>query len=1548
MKSNLTRTTHKNKFYKRFLILTLLSLITNIAFGIDVTYNGLKYNVDTTTKTATCTGLAGGGNGRGDLVIPDYIEYNGEKYPVTKIGYLAFQFCSGFTGSLTIGNSVTEIGSGAFYGCSGFTGSLTIGNSVTTIGEYAFTACYGFTGWLTIPSSVTSIGSCAFIDCSGFTGSLTIPDSVTEIGTWAFGSCTGFTGSLTIPDSVSEIGEDAFFDCYGFTGTLSLGESVSSIGENAFYNTNFAKVESYNPNPPQCDDEIFSPYPEQLYVPAGSIELYRTADVWKNFLYIGTFGDSGIEAESVTCNGLRYNVNTTTKTATCTGLASGVNASGKLIIPDYIEYNDEKYPVTEIGNWAFIDCSGFSGSLTIGNSVTKIGGDAFRGCSGFTGSLTIPNSVTEIGNYAFYGCSGFSGSLTIGNSVTEIGNYAFVLCSGFTGSLTIPDLVTKIGDWAFYGCSGFTGSLTIGNSATTIGEYAFEGCWRFSGTLSLGESVSSIGGNAFYNTSFTKVESYNPNPPQCYYAVFSSYPKQLYVPAESIELYKAAEVWKNFSYIGSLDGSEIEPGTVTYNGLSYSLDTTSKTATCTGLADGGKGSGDLVIPDYIIYKSEQYSVTEIGESAFSGCSGFTGSLTIGNSVTEIGWGAFTACSGFTGSLTIPDSVTSIGYYAFYGCSGFTGSLTIGNSVTIIGEYAFWGCSGFTGSLTIPNSVTEIGDGAFSGCSGFTGSLTIPDSVTTIEYGAFSGCPGFTGSLTIPDSVTTIEEFAFSDCSGFTGSLTIPDSVTIIEDYAFSGCSGFTGSLTIGNSVTVIGGYAFYDCYGFTGILSLGESVSSIGGVAFDYTNFAKVYSYNPNPPICTNEIFSRYPFQLYVPATSIELYKGANVWKSFSYIDSIEGSEIDNGLSYSVDTTSKTATCTGLAEGGKGSGDLVIPDYIVYNGQQYTVTKIGNYAFWGCSGFTGSLTIGNSVTTIGEYAFEGCSGFTGSLTIPNSITEIGDRAFYGCYGFNGSLTIGNSVTEIGEMAFMNCYGFTGSLTIGNSVNEIGEMAFMSCYGFTGSLTIPNSVTTIGNRAFNSCLGFTGSLTIGNSVTEIGYGAFLGCSGFTGSLTIPDTATAIGGQAFDYCSGFTETLSLGESVSSIGSSAFRETNFAKVESHNPTPPTCQGDIFSRYPVRLYVPAGSIELYRTADIWKNFSYIGILQGSQIEVESISLSPEVVTLLVGESCQFTVTVSPSEAETSLTWQSSDPMIAFVDNDGVVKGIVPGQAFIYATAQNGVTGIAIVRITDPNAGENPDFGYGDNGVYVSAVRIREGDSLGLFAERPTGYENNDWTYEWYLNGVLDAEGKYVNVTAGQEAGWLGNSKTIETESYEAQISNLAGDLLILELPRVSVYSRPLTPVLLIRDGNGDSYSFIAMSSLPDSELERLGYSFVFGYTDAEGVSHVISNGISRYCHTSKDIYNNSDYRFWVYTAWTFPDGAIITSGLRYLDGELDESFDRSNFNFDPSGGVETIEGDYEITVYTLDGHSVGKDLDRLAPGLYIIRERNGNQVTSRKIIIR
>ena len=209
--------------------------------------------------------------------------------------------------------------------------------------------------------------------------------------------------------------------------------------------------------------------------------------------------------------------------------------------------------------------------------------------------------------------------------------------------------------------------------------------------------------------------------------------------------------------------------------------------------------------------------------------------------------------------------------------------------------------------------------------------------------------------------------------------------------------------------------------------------------------------------------------------------------------------------------------------------EITIPETIVVDGITYTVTSIGERAFYGCTSLT-SITIPNSVTSIGDYAFFGCHSLI-SVAIGNSVTSIGDYAFCNCFSL-ASLTIPNSVTSIGNSAFADCFSLT-SITIPNSVMSIGESAFSGCSSLA-SITIPNRVTSIGNRAFEACYSLT-SITIPSSVTSIGDIAFADCEGLT-SVTISNGVKSIGFGAFSWCISLT-SITIPSSVTSIGYEAF---------------------------------------------------------------------------------------------------------------------------------------------------------------------------------------------------------------------------------------------------------------------------------------------------------------------------------------------------------------------------------------------------------------------------
>ena len=111
----------------------------------------------------------------------------------------------------------------------------------------------------------------------------------------------------------------------------------------------------------------------------------------------------------------------------------------------------------------------------------------------------------------------------IGDCTTSIGNGAFSGCTSIT-SIDIPDSVTSIGRYTFDNCSSLT-SVTIGSGVTSIGDGAFTYCFGLASVTVNAITPPTLGTRTFY-----KINNFT-----------------IYVPAQSVQTYKAATNWSTYA-----------------------------------------------------------------------------------------------------------------------------------------------------------------------------------------------------------------------------------------------------------------------------------------------------------------------------------------------------------------------------------------------------------------------------------------------------------------------------------------------------------------------------------------------------------------------------------------------------------------------------------------------------------------------------------------------------------------------------------------------------------------------------------------------------------------------------------------------------------------------------------------------------------------------------------------------------------------------------------------------------------------------------------------
>ena len=117
------------------------------------------------------------------------------------------------------------------------------------------------------------------------------------------------------------------------------------------------------------------------------------------------------------------------------------------------------------------------------------------------------------------------------------------------------------------------------------------------------------------------------------------------------------------------------------------------------------------------------------------------------------------------------------------------------------------------------------------------------------------------------------------------------------------------------------------------------------------------------------------------------------------------------------------------------TGNIDIPDKVVYNEREFSVVRIGNDAFHRAE--VESVSMGNSITVIEKTAFKNCEQLK-EVIMGGSVETIGDYAFSNCRQLK-ELVISNSVISIGR----SCFEEAGleKVVLGKSLENIYSWAF---------------------------------------------------------------------------------------------------------------------------------------------------------------------------------------------------------------------------------------------------------------------------------------------------------------------------------------------------------------------------------------------------------------------------------------------------------------------------------------------------------------------------
>ena len=537
-------------------------------------------------------------------------------------------------------------------------------------------------------------------------------------------------------------------------------------------------------------------------------------------------------------------------------------------------------------------------------------------------------------------------------------------------------------------------------------------------------------------------------------------------------------------------------------------------------------------------------------------------------------------------------------------------------VTTVGVNSFRYFTAMT-TVSLPVSLTSIGEAAFAQTSSLN-SVDIPSGVANIDVWAFN--ESAIHSISIPEGITIIKGRVFNNCQNLT-SVSLPSSLKIIDEYAFAGCISLT-SIDLPNNLEVLGKECLSLCHSLKNI-SIPASVNSIGNGTFRASEALESVTVHNSEPL----VIDKYAFDyrgnaiLYVPSEAVIDYSLATYWQDFKDIWPI-GQEYTGPREYSDGEIRSNGTFTWPV-----SNDVKMVFKVIDNTEKIVQIGRGNGDPSIDNTFEGDIVIpasvnGYTVTKVGGFAFKDCQ--LSSVSFPESITEIdGTCLFEDCIRLN-NVVLPIQMSSYGWGMFMGCSSLSNLTT--TCLND----ANIDAYAFAGtafeSFVIPDGVVSISHHALS-----------GETVK---------------SVVIPNTVRTILGSAFDFCTNLESVTSLNENPTEIGEGAFDECSYSQAT--------------------LYVPVGTVDLYRNTAGWNQFERI-------VEIGTVNDKEILATGQCGDNVTYTI-YSDHSMVISGTGAMYDYSYSCINNDfseyiqelTIEEGITNIGAFAFYHCRN-ITSVTI-----------------------------------------------------------------------------------------------------------------------------------------------------------------------------------------------------------------------------------------------------------------------------------